>query len=346
VKTALGIASWLRQKGGRASFTEFMAAALYAPGTGYYTQNVSGVGKGGDFATSATLHPILGAAVAGWIRSQWDRLGVLPVIEIGAGDGSLAASVLAALPWWKRWGVKYHIVDVSPPLVALQKAKLKDRKITWHDSVKGALAACDGKALLFSNELADAFPCRLLMKSVRGWDEIYLRMRADGFEEEREELHPEVWSEWSACSEEHMWRPGQRVEVQESYFEWLKGWVPKWAEGAMLTVDYGAEVSRLYWRRPGGTLRAYFAHLRLEGSDIYARMGQQDLTVDVNFTDLRNWGEALGLETLEEAAQREFVERYAGDYLKKSANHEAVKYLQDSEGAGEAFRILAQEKKA
>src|SRR5690606_20096595 len=66
-------------------------------------------------------------------------------------------------------------------------------------------------------------------------------------------------------------------------------WLPSWKSGRMLTIDYGATAETLYHRRPRGTVRAYLLQQRLEGPAIYENVGRQDLTADVNFTDLQNW---------------------------------------------------------
>jgi SAM-dependent MidA family methyltransferase len=61
----------------------------------------------------------------------------------------------------------------------------------------------------------------------------------------------------------------------------------------MLTIDYGDQLtaqSRLPIR---GTLRSYWKHQRFTGREIYARFGKQDITADVNFSDLIRWGEEL-----------------------------------------------------
>lgn len=319
-----------------------MAAALYDPESGYYSRTIGGVGRRGDFSTSATLHPVLAGAVAGWLRKQWAEHGPLSVIEAGAGDGSLAAGIFSSLSWWNRRRTDYHIVDLSEPLIALQKERLKKRKVRWHRGIRSALRAAGGRALIFSNELADAFPCRLLQKSAAGWEEIFLRLRGDRIEEEREELAPEAWSAWSACGAGLSWKRGQRVEVQDSYRQWLSSWVPEWKAGAMLTIDYGAEVGSLYYRKPSGTLRAYFSHHRLEGPDVYARMGQQDLTADVNFTDLQHWGEALGLRTAQLSSQHGFIREYAASGLERLAEDEKAAFVMDPAGAGGAFRVLVQ----
>lgn len=99
----------------------------------------------------------------------------------------------------------------------------------------------------------------------------------------------------------------------------------------MLTIDYGGEAAEVYHRRPHGTARAYFQQQRLEGAEIYQRIGKQDLTVDVNFTDLMNWGRELELEKVGYEKQTEFLHRYGeGSDVMAGA------------GAGDAFRVLSQ----
>ncbi len=97
----------------------------------------------------------------------------------------------------------------------------------------------------------------------------------------------------------------------------------------MLTVDYGDHCPALYQRRPRGTIRAFAHHQRLEGAEAYAAFGKRDITFDVNFTDLANWGDELGLRTVHDET--------LGDFLKSQG---VVASL--GEEAGEAFRVLVQ----
>ena len=77
----------------------------------------------------------------------------------------------------------------------------------------------------------------------------------------------------------------------------------------MLTVDYGATMPGLYHRRPSGSLRAYAHHQRLTGADVYGSFGHRDITADVNFTDLENWGKTLGWKTVSLDTLTDFVRR-------------------------------------
>jgi SAM-dependent MidA family methyltransferase len=78
-------------------------------------------------------------------------------------------------------------------------------------------------------------------------------------------------------------------------------------------------------------LRAYYKQERIEGAGIYQRFGKQDLTVDVNFTDLQNWGDEFDFDMVSESSQAEFLNRFGeGDDAMAGS------------GPGEAFRVLEQ----
>lgn len=105
----------------------------------------------------------------------------------------------------------------------------------------------------------------------------------------------------------------------------------------MLTIDYGDTYPALYHRRPAGSLRSYFHHQRLTGSDIYQNMGRQDITSDVSFSDLIQWGNDLGWQHEPLLTQREFL----NPVVPRNASP-ADQYLLDDYGAGSAFKVLMQ----
>ena len=308
-----------------------MESALYDAADGYYTRHVRTVGRRGDFSTSATLGCGLAEAVAVWVREEWRRAGRrLALIEVGPGDGSLHWAVRRALGWTGRLGLRSHLVERSPVLRGVQQGRLRDGRIAWHSNMESALAACGGRAVIFSNELADAFPATLLQRDGGAWQEVWLSLTPAGAVVEELRAVPRECCDSSACRMD--WPEGQRVEVLFSWRDWLAGWRPLWQQGAMLTVDYGGAAEEIYARRPGGTVRGYRHHQRLEAGELYALMGRCDVTVDVNFKDLREWGEAAGLTTAEGVSQREFVHS-------RTAPADG---LHGEGGAAEAFHCLVQ----
>ena len=141
-------------------------------------------------------------------------------------------------------------------------------------------------------------------------------------------------------------RDGQRCEVHWSYRDWQKKWLPQLIEGALLTIDYGARFPALYRQRPRGTARGYFQGVRLEGMEMYDRFGHQDLTCDINFTDLEHWGEAMGLSTVSITEQRAFLTEMLPSLKDSKLQQQdpALDFLMSPYGAGKAFQALWQRK--
>ena len=326
--------------GGRIPFERFMREALYHPTFGYYSSQIQDVGKGGDFSTSATLDPLLGESIANWIIKRAKELGWrrIPVIEVGAGSGLLARSVIRHLDWKSRWHVDYMICETSPILRSKQQKNLRWRGVRWIDSLKSELEKNDGRALIFSNELVDAFPCRVFQKSKEGWCELSIILHPEGSFSETTfppivPIHSYTWfADFTGLPN------GQRVERHDSYHEWLRAWGALWKEGYLLTIDYGDLAKNLYCSRPAGSLRAYWKHERITGSHVYARFGKQDLTADVNFSDLIGWGQSLGWKEESFTTQREFLSRLISP--KKIAGLSS-RFLIPGD-AGDAFKVLEQ----
>lgn len=309
--------------GGSIPFWRFMHEALYHAEFGYYTTGIHDIGRRGDFTTFPAMGNTLGRAVAAWLKTRPRR----HVIEVGAGQGHLAESVRRAMGFFRRRGVRYHIVEISPVLREQQRRRL-GRGVTWHETLESALSAAGGEADIFSNELADAFPCQIFERMSEGWAELGLQI--DGGRV-REVLREAEVPESSALVAEMPL--GARVEVHESFRKWMAGWRPFWRSGRLLTIDYGDTMPALYHRRPLGTIRAYAHHQRLTGSDVYAGFGRRDITADVNFSDLRVWGEKAGLRTLGLTTLAEFVAWHSGGE-KMGAGFEA---------AAREFRVLEEE---
>ena len=312
-------------------FDHFMEEALYGP-KGYYSGQGKIFGTGGDFSTSPTLSASFGRAVAGWITKAWDRTGSrLPVIELGAGDGSLARAVRDAIPFWQRPFLTYDVVEKSKTLQARQETALKKKgnRQRWHNSLAEALNFHGGEALIISNEVIDAFPARIFRKTGEAWEELWLK---NGHELWQPADQLPKSTQW-----DHNWPEGQRIEIHEAAHQFLNQELSAMKQGEILTIDYGGSAGKIYHRRPRGTLRAYFLHNLVEPPQAYQNPGKQDLTCDVCFDDLIAWGKQIGLETVTLQSQKDFLKPFARETL-------ADIYLSHQDGPGEAFQVLCQRK--
>lgn len=334
---------WLeRQPAQRMSFEAFMQAALYDPAMGYYTTRIRDVGgQVGDFATAATLHPVLSEAICVWLKQRakafgWGQRAEQPcaIIELGAGNGALAAGVQKALrgaadeAFWCR----HFVVETSPVLRQRVSDVVKEYGITLAESVEEALGACDGRALIFSNEFVDAFPVVRLRWEDDEWREGFMQRDAESGAI-YEVTGPHTLTR--DCQIPEFPREGMTVNIHRSFADWMWAMDAKWQAGAMLTIDYGQS-----W--PTQELRAYQEHQVFEKANVLNAMGQRDITADVNFGDLRQWGEMLGWEFGAFSNQLSFIRGMLPDADTRYAGDDAFTFLMQENGAGGAFQILEQ----
>ncbi|MBL9117129.1 MAG: SAM-dependent methyltransferase [Verrucomicrobiaceae bacterium] len=270
------------------SFRDFMWRALYHPERGYYSKRIRTVGASGDFSTSASLNPPLAHAIARWIKEESRATGVIDIIEIGGGDGSLLKAIRTCLGWWSRLKLRFHLVEISDSLQDVQADNLGRRSVQWHTSLSEVLRLINGRAIIYHNELMDAFPVELVQfdPDSRIWNTISLSWKNGLPTEELDD--PLSRTEPFSVLATAPVRP-QRAEVATDLHAWFQDWLPLWRAGAMLSIDYGDKLPTLYEHRRNGSVRGYILQQRVEGSSIYLNVGRQDLTADVNFTDVVDW---------------------------------------------------------
>ena len=297
-------------------FDHFMTRALYGP-SGYYTSPRPILGARGDFTTTPKLTKELARSIAKWITTQWSYFdSALPIIELGPGDGTLAADIREELSFFQRRKLRYHLVEISPHLRGRQQERIGS-KAQWHATLTEALYSTGPAALVISNEFFDAFPIRIFRKISSSFEELFLD---SSLNETWHEAHPLPQSNLF----DHDWNEGQRIEIAESIHQWMKDELSALKRGKILTIDYGGSAKENYHRRPAGTLRAYFHHQLLLPPEAYQNPGHQDLTFDLNFDDLISWGKELGFTASPLLTQADFSPN-AG-----------------LSGADEAFKVLEQ----
>src|SRR5256884_525362 len=105
------------------SFERFMELALYAPGLGYYSAGSFKIGAGGDFVTAPEVSDLFGRCLA---RQCAEVLAVTggEILELGAGSGRMAATLLTELAAQGRLPQRYSILEVSADLAARQRSRL------------------------------------------------------------------------------------------------------------------------------------------------------------------------------------------------------------------------------
>ncbi len=265
---------------GPVPFDVFMQAALYGPG-GFFAGDVLRSVKGGDFLTSPEVSPLFGATLARFVDQERARLGEpFRLIEVGAGSGSLLASLLS------ETDVEAWAVEVSPPARSALVAILPAERITER------LTEAVNRGVVLANELLDNLPMAIAVRRGSGWTEHVVAMGTDGLATKEVPARPEVaaWADRFSGSVGE----GGLVEVQLQATEWVETVLELMGEGTLLVIDYGGTAEELEHRRITGTLRTYRSHHL--GPDPLFAPGETDITADVNFTALVTVAEEAGAD--------------------------------------------------
>ena len=296
------IAAEIARAGGWLGFEAFMAAALYAPGLGYYARDDRqfGVlpGGGSDFVTAPELSPLFGRALARQVAQALAATGTREVWEFGAGSGALAAQLLDALGDAVE---RYVIVDLSGTLRARQQATLAARaaggagKVQWVDRLPERL-----EAVVVGNEVLDAMPVALLHYDGAQWLERGVAVAPGGafaFADRPTALRPPRAADRV---------PGTTTELgrqAEAFVRTLAGTLRR---GAAFFVDYGFPEAEFHHpQRVGGTLMCHRAH-QADG-DPLSDIGDKDITAHVDFTAVALAGQDSGLAVLGYTTQAHFL---------------------------------------
>src|SRR5215470_6588531 len=112
---SLALAAHIREAltaaGGWLSFERFMELALYAPGLGYYSAGSLKIGAGGDFVTAPEVSDLFSGCLAAQCHEVLLAVGG-DILELGAGTGRMAATVLESLADLGTLPDRYLILEV------------------------------------------------------------------------------------------------------------------------------------------------------------------------------------------------------------------------------------------
>lgn len=350
------LAEMIASHDGFIGFDQYMHAALYAPGLGYYSAGSEKFGPAGDYVTAPLMTPLFSQALAHFMAASMQSGDA--ILELGAGSGMMAADMLAYLETVAALPSDYRILEPSADLQQRQAATLRvsapvySNNISWLDSLPG-----DGafNGVIVGNEVVDAMPVkRFVLQAGQilelgvGLDDGRLCWKTstadDGFRQAVLSRLPYPLADYhdGYCSE---YRPA------------VDGWVKMLSEymrsGMVVLLDYGHERSSYYdTSRLNGTLRGYYRHYMLE--DPFTFPGMVDLTASVDFTEIAESAVQHGFQVAGYTSQANFLidnglldlaqqmldADSQQDTMGRLSQAEAIKCLTDPGEMGESVKVL------
>jgi SAM-dependent MidA family methyltransferase len=228
------------------------------------------------------------------IDAVWKRLGEptdFQIVEVGAGPGTLARSILAASPQCLVNG-SYVTVELSA-----EQRTLHPEGVTSTDVMPSNIA----HGVVIANELLDNLPFDLWVYD-DGWRNAHVIQQGGGFAELL------MAQDVPACLPSRV-PHGSRAPVHSKATEWLTNALDILSSGSVFVIDYctplTAEVASMPWRE---WLRTYAGHER--GVHYLRNPGEQDITTQVCIDQLAAMREPDAVRT-----QSQFLQLWGIDEL-------------------------------
>lgn len=337
------------------SFSQFMSSALYTPGLGYYANGCVKFGAEGDFMTAPELSPLFGHCVARQVAEIFASLVQPSLLELGAGSGALAQSMLFALADMNALPEQYLILEPSAALQQRQRERLAKTlpanllaRVHWLSSLPQHFVG-----VIVGNEVADALPVEVIRLWPNDAEQAYVcwdeqRQTFDWqwrhmVDADLQAVANQVREQVGEVSEQ-----GYQTEVCRLLKPWMHSLADSVQQGAILLIDYGY-VEREYWSsgRWMGSLRAHYRQ-RAHNHPFYYP-GLQDLTAHVDFTALAYAGHAAGLSVAGFTTQSHFLLSLGitglvaeeADMMTHLRLAQQIKTLTMPDEMGENFKVMA-----
>jgi NADH dehydrogenase [ubiquinone] 1 alpha subcomplex assembly factor 7 len=319
-----------------ADYMNIVAAAYYARGDVF--------GVKGDFTTAPEISQTFGEIIGLWCAVTWQQMGQpdpFRLVECGPGRGTLMADLLRAakqVPGFLA-AAEIHLVERSRALRAMQREKLADFTVAWHDHFADVPP---GPSIVVGNEFLDALPIRQFLRTPEGWAERVIKR--DG---------AALVFATHAVDNAPLPIPVAVSAAEGDIFEYSDAVAAFTAEvarrvtrdgGAALLIDYGHTASAV-----GETLQAVKQHQYVP---VLENPGSADLTAHVDFAAVKNAARREGAAVFGPIAQGIWLKdlgigvRQMQLARGKPANiaqtiEQGLRRLTDPHGMGVLFKVIA-----
>lgn len=328
---------------GPISVAQFMSLCQFDPQGGSYTARTT-IGR--DFITAPEISQTFGEMLGLWVAQSWHDQGRADnprLVELGPGRGTLMADMLrtlaAAAPEFLL-SAEVVLVEASPILKKVQQDKLATAPadVTWVERFDETLG--DRPLFLIANEFFDCLPTRQFVKTERGWCERMVVVKDDALSfalaPDPAPIAPPD-SDSAPIGGVYETAPAATALTEE-----IARIIAAQGGGALF-IDYGYDAPGF-----GETLQAI-----ADGkyAELLAAPGEADISAHVDFSALKQAGEAAGVAVYGPTSQCNFLADLGigprGERLiianpqESRAIAKAIDRLVNPEDMGALFKALA-----
>ena len=327
IKHSLELIEQIKQKiskKGYIDFATYMHDVLYTPNLGYYTGPLTKIGNSGDFITAPEISHLFSETISTQIKQIIQNTQDPIIFEIGAGSGTMAANILKTLNKEKSLPKAYWILEPSSDLQTRQLENIERicpeliSRVKWLNQMPKEKF----NGLIICNEVIDAMPVHAIKITPKGYHELGVSIdpKNKNFiwceiqDKNRNKIILNFINNNPALKKrKHEITRLKKDDNKEFYTEinlalenWLKDITKKLNKGAAIFIDYGESEKNLYApNKYLGSLRCFYKH-RVH-NDPFVYPGLQDITADVNFTQLALSAKELGFNTDGYSSQAMFL---------------------------------------
>lgn len=335
--------------GGSLPFWKYMDMALYEPGLGYYSAGSHKLGAQGDFVTAPEISALFSRTLARVSQSVLGAGEKGEILEVGAGSGVMAATILMQLAADKALPEQYQILETSAELRQRQQQTIHERvpelvaRVHWCDRLPENF-----HGLILANELLDALPAHRFMMEAGEPQELYVAHRDDHFIWQTQTGSDRLIGRVRQIEEDNGgFAEGYVSEILFAAEDWIQAAAKSLTSGMILLLDYGQARSVYYHaQRDRGTLSCHYRHRMHEDPFFYP--GLQDITAHVDFTAIADAALVAGLTVAGYTTQAHFlVGSGITDWLAHETDHRVqldysnqIKKLTLPQEMGETFKVM------
>lgn len=277
----------LIRRDGPITVAQYMEMCLYDPEHGYYRKQPA-IGAAGDFVTAPEISQVFGELIGLWSVVVWQQMGAparFNLVELGPGRGTLMADALRAARVVPAFAdaARITLVETNEVLAAAQREAMAPfgGSITWMESLTAA--ANENATILIGNEFIDTIPVAQHVLREGSWVERTVELDGLGqlaFGLSKQKGMPDQ-ARFNASAGDIL--EGRKLTPLLLAMEVMATHAPF----AALLIDYGHTVNST-----GDTLQAVRGHAF---EHPLTSPGEADLTSQVDFAELGERAEALGL---------------------------------------------------